>query len=195
MRSCSSLFLSTKRLLCLFLCLGTQHWSFLLSSKNTTCLQNSIIPATAAAVSNTQTRIVNSMSAKAEEGVAAGGLDSAHPLPFESAKTPPCTEQQQEGQAATDDTQMRAFRRVLRVVLIVMESCLSLAGFPVPECTPQNACATTNAAGDGNPGDGMASTSLYDAERLAAQHQQWCSCMIVMWRNVLDYLSSGVPSP
>lgn len=161
-------------------------------------MQNSIIPAAAAAVSNTQNRMVSSQTIKREGGVP-GVPNAADPQPVDQAgHTSPCTDKhEEENAAAADDSQMRAFRDVLRVVLVVLESCLSLAGFPVPGFSPENrSCAATNQAGyeHGQTGPGMSSPCSYYAGKLAAQHQQWCSCMAVMWRNILDCLFSGVPS-
>jgi hypothetical protein len=151
-------------------------------------VQSSIVPASAAAVSNVQNRLVSSSSIKSEQGVPGGDFQHLQHS-NQAVQTSACPEQHQEG-----DCQMRAFRGVLRVVLVVLESCLSLAGFPVPGFSPQNeANAAIHGYGDGQePSEpAMRSASSDCAQKLAAQHQQWCSCMAQMWRNILGCLSAG----
>jgi hypothetical protein len=153
-------------------------------------VQNSIIPAAAAAVSNTQSNMITSSSTKAENG--ASGLTDAQ-FVDQTKCTSPCTAQeQQEDNGSADDVQMVAFRGVLRVVLVVLECCLCLAGFPVPG-TPQPEGTVYGATGErGKEGRWLGSKSSYYDEKLVAQSQGWCSCMAVMWRSILDYLASGV---
>ena len=145
-------------------------------------MQNCIIPASAAAVSNNQARMVRS-SPNQPEGTHPGASNN-------------CADQQQDGNTKADDSQMRAFRGVLRVVLVVLESCLSLAGFPVPGFIPENGPGAESGPGDAQEETEAAvkpPSSSYYAAKLAAQHQQWCSCMALMWRNILDCLCSGMP--
>jgi hypothetical protein len=154
-------------------------------------VQHSIIPAAAAAVSNTQSRMASSSAAESKDG--AGGLADPQFMD-DPGRTSPCTGQlQQKDNVSTDDNQMRAFRGVLRVVLVVLESCLCLAGFPVPG-TPLPRETVNGSPGEhGETGLGMVTTSSCYARELVAQHQGWCSCMAAMWRNILDFLVCGVP--
>ena len=162
-------------------------------------MQNYIIPASAAAVSNMQARMVSTSSGEREGSVPDASNNCADLQDGAQDKQgSPCTDQNQEAKGEPDDSQMRAFRGVLRVVLVVLESCLSLAGFPVPGSTSGKLpCAAAGKPGDMNEekgADAGSTASLHYARMLAEQQQQWCSCLAMMWRNILDCLSSGEPS-
>ena len=161
-------------------------------------MQNYIIPASAAAVSNMQARMVSTSSGEREGSVPDASNNCADLQDGAQDKQgSPCTDQNQEAKGEPDDSQMRAFRGVLRVVLVVLESCLSLAGFPVPGSTSGKLpCAAAGKPGDMNEekgADAGSTASLHYARMLAEQQQQWCSCLAMMWRNILDCLSSGEP--
>lgn len=145
-------------------------------------MQNHIIPATAAAVSNAQMRILQS---KNDDAGAHGVSDPTQP--GETCATAAVTNHHDVNPAHRSG--VGPFSSVIHIVVVVLECCLSLAGFPAQVWIAPTDCAQEDHRTRG--GQKASKSPLY-AGKLTAQHQGWCSCLVAMWRNVLDCLLSGV---